>query len=145
MLGSFEGTLSGSLITNISDVTFLWNGYFLPCGPDLSFVESWNGSAYVDGGAVVSPDLSLNNFLFINSDYAAGDDSYTAFFGGDGSGIVQAGNAYGGYGGTFNYDVDLTPLQSNWSVIAVPDGGMTASLMGLSLAALAALRRRFAK
>jgi hypothetical protein len=145
--GSFEGTRNGNLIDVIGGVTLSLNGTPLS-GP--FYLESWTDNGllgYVNGGAVVSIDGTQNNFLFINTDYANNDYSYTAFFGSvnnmqfpfDTVQTFDSGPMALGYWRDFG-------VQTSWSVSersSVPDTTATFTLLGASFIGLAALRLRF--
>jgi hypothetical protein len=152
--GTFNGTQSGNLVTDISDVTLNFIGLGAPASiGGTIFAESISGSAYVDGGAVISIDGTQNNFAFFNSDVAAGDDSFTADF------VSSPDSPYfGGYvhandnpaPGTFGigYFGDDPVANSSWFVVdppspSVPDSGATAAMLGISLLGLVHLRRKF--
>ncbi|HWW78566.1 MAG TPA: hypothetical protein VNY82_03150, partial [Steroidobacteraceae bacterium] len=66
--GSFDGTLNGNLLTNISDVSVAVNGVAFN-GP-LS-IGSWNPSVsevnFAPNAAVVSTDGTLNNFVIVDT------------------------------------------------------------------------------
>ncbi len=136
--GTFDGTLTGNLINNISNTTVTIDGYALT---GTVFDESFSGSGYVDGGSTVSIDGTQNNFLFINSDYAAGDFSFTGYFGSItdpafGADFVQAG------GPSISGNVVDEPINSSWSVTEVPDGGATLGMLVSGIAGLACFCRR---
>ncbi|HEY3755047.1 MAG TPA: hypothetical protein VGL42_02745 [Opitutaceae bacterium] len=146
--GSFAGSLSGNLVTNISNATVFENGVQQP-GP--MFIESFDAGAshYVDSGAVASLNGLQNNLLFINVDLAAGDVNETAFFGSvtdpavlnviSSSSIAQVGDA----------PIDEEqPANSSWTLTDVsraPDAASAFALLGMGLAGLGAVRRRFSK
>jgi hypothetical protein len=115
--GSFDGTLAGNLISDISNTTVTIDGYTVT-GTILD--ESFSGIQYVIGGATVSLDGTQNNFLFINSDSSGYFGSITDGALGD---FVQADDPF-----IFGNIVDL-PINSSWSVTAVPEGGTTIAML----------------
>jgi hypothetical protein len=76
--GTFDGDIDSSdLITNLTNVTLSINGNAVT----NLFILSYTGATFVNGGAQISlSDHTLNDFLFINSDYVAFDYSYTDYF-----------------------------------------------------------------
>lgn len=60
--GSFDGTLTGQIITNISNISVSLGGYAFP---QVS-ANSFNNGSLVMGGAVASLDGSVDNFDFSN-------------------------------------------------------------------------------
>lgn len=136
--GTFDGTLNGNLITDISHTTVTVAGYTLP---GTVFDESLSGLNYVDGGATASIDGTQNNLLFVNSDYANADFSFTGYFGSitdpaTSDNVAQADNP-----SIFGNIADV-PQNSSWSVTvtSVPDGGMTLAMLGAALLVLACVR-----
>lgn len=147
--GSLDGTVSGDLITNISNVSVSLDGNAFS-GP--LYAEGFVlNVGYADGAAVASLDGLQNDFLFINSDYAAGDLSYNAFFGSitapsivdsvnDGFTIAQAIDG--------NIDAFDVPASATWSirdVSSVPDTASAMALLAVGVVGLAAFRRRWAR
>jgi hypothetical protein len=69
--GSFDGTLNGNTVTNITNISASFNGVSLNT-PLYAYSYTAPGSAcgtcYVAGGATVSFDPSKNNFLFESAD-----------------------------------------------------------------------------
>jgi len=146
--GAFDGTLNGNLITNISNASVVFNGVSLG---GIIYVEGSTNTGFVDGVAVVSLDGTQNNFLFANSDIAAGDNTYTGYlYSKTGNSVVQ-GHDFIQYGDPVLYAYDFNPvfsgINSSWTVtdVSVPDGGSTIALLGGVLGGLAVLRRRFAR
>jgi len=133
--GSFDGTQSGNLITDISDITILFDGN--PFGSNFQ-QYGYNGS-YVEGAAVVSIDGTQNDFYFFSGDNF-GNPSLQS--------LTLYGYNFVDLNGAIVDQNDSTPISSRWSVTdvsTVPDGGATIALLGGALAGLTALRRRFAK
>jgi hypothetical protein len=140
---TFDGTLSGNLITDITDVSVYANGASMD---PIDVVSSYNGA----NGAVVSVDGTQNSFYFQNAtvDYFA---SVT------GEAAIQIDGGYSqtdlSDAGAFAYNEDLPgdgdALNSSWTVTdlsssSVPDGGATVAMLGTALIGLAGLRRKLA-
>ena len=133
--GSFQGTQNGDFVTGISDVTMSINGSTVT-GP--IYTGTFNGSAWVAGG-VASFDVSQNDFLFINSDFAVGNWSANADL------YILPTSIWGG--GAFASDSPLNDVgnDATWSLVdPVPDGASTAMLCGMGLLALGWFRRQLA-
>jgi hypothetical protein len=146
---TFDGTLNGNLITDISDVTVDVNGQSI--GP--VYAESWDFTSgyFVSGGSVVSLDGTQNNFLFINAPYVEGDyGPYTGYLysisGSPGTESFVHIDDNSTYAADVSFDTG-SPFNSSLVITditraSVPDGGTTAALLGLGLAALALARRK---
>ena len=77
LTGSFDGTLNGNLITNLSHISVLVDGVaFVGSG---SLYASHYDNGWVSGGGVASLDGSQNNFLFVDVDLP-NDFDYSNFF-----------------------------------------------------------------
>jgi len=132
--GSFDGTLNGNLITNLTNVSVTYNGTPFPMNGALNvfhyddFDEWW-----LPNGATASLDGTQNNFLFIDGTLSG--SHFTSFFYsspwfGDRSqvnGIVS--NTYGA--STFRAQLVPVPEPASWALM-IAGAGMTG----------AALRRR---
>lgn len=77
LTGSFDGTLNGNLITNLSHISVLVNGVAF-VGSGSLFASHYDGG-WVSGGGVASLDGTQNNFLFVDVDLPNNFD-YTNFF-----------------------------------------------------------------
>ncbi|HVU16558.1 MAG TPA: MBG domain-containing protein [Candidatus Didemnitutus sp.] len=113
--GTFVGSRSGNLITNISGVTASFNGSPVT-GPlfavahDSGGPRGWSTSA----PAVVSFDGTANDFVFVNSDVAGGDSSGSQFFDSLTDGTNSFADVDGVQGGSSNGAQSL-PFNSNSS------------------------------
>jgi PEP-CTERM motif len=135
--GSFDGTASGNLVTNLSNISAAIDGVAFNNSGNL-FGSSYNSSAggWVSGGAVASFSGLENNFLFINSDYPNNYNYSNYFYSITYYSQAYAYNANSGQsgGGSFN--------ASQWALTsAVPEPETYAMMLG-GLAMLAALARR---
>ena len=151
--GSLTGNLVGDYVQNIGDVQVFFNGvqntgtqYAVNYNPSFG----WDNTA----NATVSTNASLNNFLFINSNYPS-DLSYTNYFYMRNNGFYSdayAWNSATGSGG-FDYVYPSNPNYStgigHWSlteatpVSAVPEPETYAMLLvGLGLIGFSARRRK---
>jgi hypothetical protein len=126
--GSFTGTKSGDLISNIANVDIELNGQAFVGDPDL-VVSSYTAagsdcaSCWTSGGAVVSSDPMKNNFFF--SDKAPNSGASNYFYmvpWPNGGGDPEAVQAWGPSGVIDSYNGDLIP--TNWSVTEVMSGGV---------------------
>jgi hypothetical protein len=67
--GSFDGSVNGNLVTDLSNITAYINGVEF-VGSGHLFGSSWDGiSSWVSGGAIASLDGTENNFLFSDVDF----------------------------------------------------------------------------
>jgi hypothetical protein len=157
--GSFDGTLSGNFVDNISNITLAYNGTGIA---GSYYTAQYSGLYSWVNGPIVSFDASQSNFGFFNGgNVIAGDytDTSEFFLIGENSngGIIaqhssDPANRPAAVGGAF-YDNNLlggdNPLvDNNWKLTdvsnpSVPDGGATAAMLGSALIGLAAFRRRF--
>ncbi len=138
--GGFTGNIDGNFVKDLSDVTVFINGHQIggtiyTAGYDYSYGASFP--------AMVSFDVSQNNFLFINSNVQANDWDSTGFF------SITAGDYFGNqavaYLQTPFQNVYESPLvQSHWKLTALstPDSGPTLLMFGAALTGLAWFRRR---
>lgn len=144
--GSLTGDANGLYIENVDNVSVQFNGVELSTQLwDVAFVPSGTGvngdwwDNRIDG--IVSFDASLNNFLFINSDYPT-DSNFSAYF------YMINDN---GYNNAVVYNTSNSasdgPINSNaWSIaeVSVPEPG-TLGLLGLGLLGVVASRRKLNK
>lgn len=78
---TFNGTANGNVISNLSNAQVKFNDFTFPTDSSGSlYIASMQQSVWTATGAQVSFDGLQNNFLFINTNYTAGDNSYTAFY-----------------------------------------------------------------
>lgn len=78
--GSFNGTLSGDLVTGLSNISAALDGVAFDGSGNLYAAHFVGGPVgWESGGAVASMSGTKNNFIFINSD-APTDWSYSAYF-----------------------------------------------------------------
>ncbi|RYE60755.1 MAG: PEP-CTERM sorting domain-containing protein [Hyphomicrobiales bacterium] len=134
--GSFEGTANGNVIGNLSNISAFLDGVAFQNNGALfsASIQSYN---WASNGAQASFDGKQNNFIFIDGDFLNGGN-YSNYF-------------YSVYDGTNNFAHNTTANRqisglSAWSVTAadVPEPA-SAALFGISIAALAAARRRKAR
>ena len=147
--GSFQGTPNGNFVDNVTDVSLFFNGSPVT-GP--FYTATYDPSVGWVNGASVSYDVTLNNFLFINSDYANNGEQFAAddgFFGSLPASIE--GRPYTFAVGNHNPDgnalvetADYPSVPANWTLtdVSVPDGGLTAAMLGAALVGLGAIRRK---
>jgi hypothetical protein len=78
--GSFDGTLSGDLVTGLSNISVTYDGLAFSGNGSL-FGSSRNSAntGWVSGGAVVSFSGTANNFLFSDAD-VPNSSSYSNYF-----------------------------------------------------------------
>lgn len=113
--GSFHGTGSGNLVTNLSNITADLNGTAFNGSPNL-FGSSLGALDYQSGGAVASFNVALNNFMFIDSNYPD-DTAFSNYFGITGD-IPTAFVDDGLLTFTNNAAID-----GQWLLILLPDNG----------------------
>lgn len=145
--GSFDGTLSGNLFTNISDVSVAVNG--VAFNGSLS-IGSWDSSGgvvnFAPNAAVVSTSGALNNFVIVDTNDPTLASNWTNLFyyvNGLGplgnSQEVSLQNTFGPSG----FDADSTGGVGTWSVQPVPlPAALPLLVSGLGLFAAAKRRRR---
>lgn len=144
--GTLTGDANGQYIENVDNVTVQLNGVELATQLwDVAFVPNGTG---VNGDwwdnridAIVSFDASLNNFLFIDSNYPTDTDFSTYFYmiNENGYNNVQVHHTTG--------TASANPINgSAWSIaeVSVPEPG-TLGLLGLGLLGVVASRRKLNK
>lgn len=155
--GSFSGTLSGNLITDLALPTLQVNGveitnlYLAHLG-DGSIINPDSGLDWRYGGTA-SFDGTANNFLLINTDIVAGDVYYSSFLK-----SITGANGYGGntqvaqmYHENRNLGSERPYNPASWHVTILPDGppppptvpdsGSTAVFVAMGVLAAVGLRR----
>lgn len=135
--GTLDGTLNGHFVENVSNVSVLFNGSAIPGSSVIT--GGYDGSAFVDGPAIVSFDALNNNFLFRSSDFDVGFYMVNA--------AVFSSNTATAYAFTddlFLVSSEDTSERGTWSLTAstVPESGLTIALLGLTVTGLLWFRRQ---
>ena len=143
--GSFDGDLSGELVTNLSNITANLNGTPFNGSPGLtSFIETCNFGCYGPGG-VASFDVFQNNFVFSDAPDVSSPSTNFFYMIPWYNNPPEATQYFGPTGWIDYYNSSL--IAQNWSLTEVDAGGVpepgTWALLiaGLGLAGFA-LRRR---
>ena len=147
--GQLDGTLSGTTITNISNISVALNGTAFDGGAAPLSLYSWNGSAPV----VFSTVGSQNNFaigdddpVYGNTDYLfsfANDAGLAAYYGAGITSAVSATNYMVSDSNGINPLATDVPANGSWAVTPVPvPAALPLLLSGLGL--FGAARRRAA-
>lgn len=143
--GSFDGTASGDLITDLSNISVVVNGSLIFHDSGNLWSDHWDpvSSSWVAGGAVASFDGLQNNFLFVDSNFPA-DPNYTEYYYSD-----HLSNYLNDlYVGSWVYDAPYT--SGTWSVTAQDSSSGPSAvaepssmlLVGASLMGLVGVNRR---
>lgn len=145
--GSFEGTASGLYVTGISNLSASLDGAPFAGSPSL-FATAYNTATHNWDNtvpAVVSFDASLNNFLFIDSNFPS-DVSYTTYFYMVNDSLFGFSAASAGFHSGAIAD-DSPMNSSNWTLTTVaapiPEPETYAMMLaGLAMLGFAARRRQ---
>jgi hypothetical protein len=151
--GSFDGTQSGDLVTNISNVSAAFEGVAFN-GP--LFIGSFDPAAnagngafnYATNSAVVSTNAALNNFVINDSSDPLNNNSTNSFYLVNGTtpdffGSHEANVSTNA--GPSDYDNDQVNGVGQWSLKPVPlPAALPLVLSGLGLLAAAKRRRQAA-
>jgi hypothetical protein len=136
--GSLDGTQNGNFVENVSNVSVFFNGTAMP---GTVFAASYDGANYVSG-PVVSFDALQNNFIFADTDFAAGDQAYKSIF------YMLNASVYADTALAFSdlgfASQDWPTSRESWT-LKVPDGGSTIVLMGLAMIGMALARRKLSR
>lgn len=136
--GSFDGTATGDLISDLSHISLSYNGTAFP-GEVSSYSYETASGDWKLGTAVVSLDGSKNNFAFFSGDPVSNNFSHGFLYipwGGNTADLVQVI-----YPGGDNYNP--AELHANWQITAVPEPETYAMLLaGLGALGFAARRRK---
>jgi hypothetical protein len=90
--GSFQGTQSGQFVTDVSNVSVVFDGTAFN-GPLFSGTSNSDGSlSYGPSAAVISFNASQNNFVFADSNDPQGNGVTTAFLFNSTAGFTNAFN-----------------------------------------------------
>lgn len=147
---TFDGTLSGVLITDITNATATFNGTIT--SPPIFVMSAHKATGgYSDVGAIASTDGSELNLYFADVDVAATGSQAgltTQLLLETPGGVFFHGESvyqFPGKGGSSH-------INNSWRVTGtprpdplpptVPDAGVTAAMIGLALAGIISLRRK---
>jgi hypothetical protein len=138
--GSFDGTLNGNLITNLSNISVALDGVAFN-GP--LYGSSFDGWDWVSGGAVASLDGTQNNFLFIDADYPTVWNYTNYYLSINGGQATNAWNGNTGQGGG-NYAVthfsatlaSPAPEPASWALMVGGFGAIGGALRSRRKAAV---------
>ena len=140
--GSFVGTQVGDTVSgyvdNISDFTLDFNG--VPVAAPVS-IGTYEDSAFVNGGGVMSFDVTQNNFILFDT---SSETTYLYLLP---AGVFGEPYAYAQDTALGLSGGDYPDTAGVWTLVdppSVPDGGSTAMLCGMGLMALGWMRRKLA-
>jgi hypothetical protein len=148
--GSFDGTLTGNLLTNISDISVAVNGVAFN-GP--LFLGSWDSSAgdvnFTASSAVVSTNGALNNFVIGDTNDPLLGNFTNLFYYVNGSTPSGGGQeaSLQNIAGPSGFDMDTAGGIGTWSLQQAPvplPAALPLLASGLGLFAAAKRRRRAA-
>ena len=142
--GTLDGTQTGSLIENVTNMTFSINGTFVSGFTAVSHFDV-SARAWVQGSPVLSTDVFQNNFLLdgdtgtfyiIGKDHNLIDDSGTLI-----NNAFSSQSAQQVVTGSWNEVLET----GNWSIApasAIPEPSTYAAIFGLIALGLVTYRRR---
>jgi PEP-CTERM motif len=151
--GSLDGTLSGDLVSDISDISVNFQGTAFN-GPLFigSFIPSSSGGSfnYAANSAVVSTNAALNNFVINDSNDPLNNNSTNSFYYFNGA----TPDSFGSHevnvstnAGPSDYDNDQASGIGQWSLTPAPvplPAALPLMISGLGLLAAAKRRRQAA-
>lgn len=137
--GSLTGTLNGTVIENVSDVSLVLDGIALT-GP--VYPLRYEAETYVLG-SVVSFDALQNNFVFATSNLATDEEFFSdaSFFAVVDSWPDFSPLAVARWELEEIYSTDQPPDPTRWTLTQVPESGATAAMLAFGTSALAVLPR----
>jgi PEP-CTERM motif len=149
--GALDGTLSGDLVTDISNVSVDFKGTAFN-GPLFigSFDSSSGGFTYAANSAVVSTNAALNNFVINDSNDPFNNNSTNSFYYFNGATPDLLGSHEANVStnaGPSDYDNDQTSGIGQWSLTPAPvplPAALPLMISGLGLLAAAKRRRQAA-
>lgn len=149
LTGSLDGTLTGALVSNISNVNVTFNGTTFS-GSLLGGTYNTGSSAFDFGSApVVSTNASLNNFIFADSSDPAGNGLTNWFYFVNGASPSASGGTQEVFVANTNVLTDNSdfdnPGSGTWSLKAAPvpvPAALPLFLSGLGILGVSRRRRQ---
>ncbi|MET3722162.1 PEPxxWA-CTERM sorting domain-containing protein [Sphingomonas trueperi] len=141
--GTFDGTLNGNLITNLSNIyVFVDGAAFNSNGALYNFAFNLSDTSWTGNAAVASLDGTQNNFLFSDGD-VANYQPYTGYFYSLSNyvdiAIMQSTSANFFANSPSSFRAELVPEPASWTLMI---GGF--GLVGAALRQRRSMRVRFA-
>lgn len=139
--GSLNGDPNGNFVEHVTDVTVFFNGTAMS---GTVFAFGYDGYTW-NGPPVVSFDARQNNLIFMNSDWPHGDYSANEYIWMMNYDYIHILGDFWSHANAVPlgiYAVDRPTVQAQWSLTAVPDGGLTFAMLGMGIAGLASIRRQ---